>query len=313
MDIGKLRYEFASICKDVLINNKSFNKDIFIDGIITDSVKRDNHDNLYFNISCKDLSSSLPVFVHKDIVLNTGKELFKCGVDITVKGRLHVKINSYVKNFDILQLHVSQIIGISKETIRFTEALQYVNAHRRKPISLNYLYENKPNIRVALITSISGEGYNDVVTALAEVKDNFDVILINTDTLDVDKIVGSINSINKESYDILAIVRGGTSQIEIFNDVKILKALYEKDIITICGIGHANQTPLIEKIVDYKTSTPTACGALLRDSYNEFLQKNKDINIDKELKKHARRNRVMVFVLAVAILIVLYFIINKIW
>jgi len=65
--------------------------------------------------------------------------------------------------------------------------------------------------------------------------------------------------------DIIAIVRGGGSGLEVFDDVELANAVLDASVPVIAAIGHDKDNPLVKEIADKALSTPTAFGNYLRE------------------------------------------------
>lgn len=123
---------------------------------------------------------------------------------------------------------------------------------------------------------------------------------------DPDEIAANIL---RAEEDIVLVVRGGTTNVEIFNDIKILKAIIGSKSYTVCGIGHAQQEPLINKVVDVEQSTPTSAGMFLKNSYNAFVKALEGERQRVEFqKKNSSKSK---FIVALIIVIILLLLNNK--
>jgi len=146
----------------------------------------------------------------------------------------------------------------------------------------------------------------------------------------IDELLNFLNSHDFRDTDLLIILRGGGSGLEVFNDIELCKKAIELPIPFITGIGHDADKTLLEKVADKGFSTPTAVGAFLQSIVNihkerMMLIKTKDdeININKkqaENEKHLLMNQLdsqkksfnMVIVLVIVLLlIVLYLVYNS--
>ncbi|WP_289645154.1 exodeoxyribonuclease VII large subunit [Maribacter aestuarii] len=108
--------------------------------------------------------------------------------------------------------------------------------------------------------SIVGEDYRNQL-----IDSDFYVInehLVNlSNTTDLEK---KIKQLSKQESDLLVVMRGGGSGLEIFNDVKLCQASLECSMAFATAIGHMEDVTLLEKCADKGFATPTAFGSFLQ-------------------------------------------------
>jgi exodeoxyribonuclease VII large subunit len=127
--------------------------------------------------------------------------------------------------------------------------------------------EQKPVINIITgNNSIVGEDYKNQL-----IDSDFYVInehLVNlSNTTDLEK---KIKQLSKQESDILVVMRGGGSGLEIFNDVKLCKASLECSMPFATAIGHMEDVTLLEKCADKGFGTPTAFGSFLQKIVEQY-------------------------------------------
>ncbi|SFZ89532.1 Exonuclease VII, large subunit [Flaviramulus basaltis] len=75
--------------------------------------------------------------------------------------------------------------------------------------------------------------------------------------------------------DLLIVLRGGGSGLEVFNNIELCKKVLELPIPFITGIGHDADKTLMEKIADRGFSTPTAVGTFLQNTINIYKERSR--------------------------------------
>jgi len=295
--VKELRGQFADYCNDLLTYNRALNQEISIDGTVSTDPKMGNK-YIYFSIADNDKS---PI----NIIADSGSldALFlNVGHRVNVKGKLSLYKQGYLKGFDLMQIHATSIEKLNNMTADYSSALLYVKTFKKAEKTLDY--SSKPYMTVAVITSREGEGMPDVKWAMNGC-DYFKLKHVPTNMYKPEEI--SRNVLNAQE-DIVMVVRGGTTNIDVFNDVRILMAVGKCKKFTICGIGHAQQDPLINKVVDMEQSTPTAAGMFLKNSYGAYrgrpaminqFQEQAVSNINKKSKNIGRD--IMILILGAAL------------
>ena len=79
-----------------------------------------------------------------------------------------------------------------------------------------------------------------------------------------DEIIRAIKKAEVRS-DIVAIVRGGGSRLEVFDSFDLANMVLDTRIPVIAAIGHDEDDTLVKQIADKAFSTPTAFGNYLRE------------------------------------------------
>ncbi|CAH8296093.1 exonuclease VII large subunit [Mariniflexile fucanivorans] len=110
-----------------------------------------------------------------------------------------------------------------------------------------------------------------------------------------DELLKFLSSNDFSNTDLLIILRGGGSGLEVFNEIDLCKKAIELPIPFITGIGHDADKTLLEKVADRGFSTPTAVGSFLQSIVNNYNERIKVIKAkDEELvrfKKQAESER----------------------
>ncbi|SFZ90347.1 Exonuclease VII, large subunit [Flaviramulus basaltis] len=110
-----------------------------------------------------------------------------------------------------------------------------------------------------------------------------------------DEILNFLNSSGFKDTDLLILLRGGGSGLEVFNEIELCKKAIELPVPFITGIGHDADKTLLQKVADKGFSTPTAVGSFLQgivNTYNERIKviKTKDDEISL-YKKHLEEEK----------------------
>lgn len=82
------------------------------------------------------------------------------------------------------------------------------------------------------------------------------------------ELVAFLETHDFNNTDLLVILRGGGSGLEVFSEIDLCKKALELPVPFITGIGHDADKTLLEKIADRGFSTPTSVGAFLQKTIN---------------------------------------------
>ncbi len=133
--------------------------------------------------------------------------------------------------------------------------------------------QQKPVINIITGTnSIVGEDYRNQL-----IDSEFYIInehLVNlSNATDVAK---KIKHLSKHDSDLLVVMRGGGSGLEIFNDVNLCKVSLECSMPFVTAIGHKEDITLLEKSADKGFGTPTAFGSFLQKIIEQYRSQIKE-------------------------------------
>lgn len=228
----------------------------------------------YFYDRIKEEANPLQSITTKTPELIRGK--VKDGEVYIFKGYLDRKIDqqgSITLRFNISEVLSQRERQISDRDIEKARVMHLKSDSGYK--NLDTMIENmlsrdeKPHI--ALVYGTTGVVDKDFNTAIkdARAKYNFTEHRINLSSKE--EIINKLEEIGSSPsyYDAVAIIRGGGSGLEIFNDIDVAKkaALLKPTFIT--AIGHAEDVSLLDQIADKSFTTPTALGSYLKEKVDK--------------------------------------------
>jgi exodeoxyribonuclease VII large subunit len=135
------------------------------------------------------------------------------------------------------------------------------------------LKEEKPVINIITgNSSIVGEDYrNQLIDSEYYIINEHLVNLSNA--TDVEK---KIKLLSKHDSDLMVVMRGGGSGLEIFNDVKLCQASLECSMPFATAIGHKEDVTLLEKSADKGFATPSSFGSFLQNIIEQYKRQIKE-------------------------------------
>jgi exodeoxyribonuclease VII large subunit len=110
-------------------------------------------------------------------------------------------------------------------------------------------------------------------------------------------ILEFLNNYDFKDSDLLIILRGGGSGLEVFDDIELCKKTIELPVPFITGIGHDQDKTMLQRVSDMGFSTPTAVGVFLQkivNTYKTRMQalKEKDLEMER-FRKQIERDRLL--------------------
>lgn len=199
--------------------------------------------------------------------------IFKHGNKILINIRIEFH-PIYGLKLNILDVDPSITYGeiekLKKETILRLKSEGLFN--RQKAIYLPAIVK-----KIALVGSPNTSGYRDFFTELLNNKiyTNFKVKEFSASVQGdyaVKEIVAAINKANEFSVDLVIVVRGGGSKMDlnVFNDYEIAKTIALSKLPVITGIGHESDEVVADLVAHHNEITPTAVAKFLYERIGIF-------------------------------------------
>lgn len=153
-----------------------------------------------------------------------------------------------------------------RETIARLEADGVWDMNRTLPLP-------RPMLRIAVVSSATAAGYRDFIEEIRRTPYRFTITLFES-LMQGDNAEGSIiaalNAIaeDEDSYDIVAIIRGGgsTSDLALFDSYLIASYVAQFPLPVITGIGHDKDVSVTDMVAHTMCKTPTAVATHLAEA-----------------------------------------------
>ena len=84
---------------------------------------------------------------------------------------------------------------------------------------------------------------------------------------------GILEFLDNYDSDLLVILRGGGSGLDVFNEIALCKRVIELPIPFITSIGHISNKTLLQRVSDKAFSTPTSVGVFLQKVVNVYKER----------------------------------------
>lgn len=133
--------------------------------------------------------------------------------------------------------------------------------------------------KIMIITGNNSIVLNDFYNQLNNTS-HYDIEVRRTSMTSHENIIDSINDV--EDKDLIAIIRGGGSGLNVFNNETLCKSILDKKIPFVTAIGHEVDKPLLERIADRSFATPSSLGTFL----NNVVIQVENINMEITQLEH---------------------------
>ena len=201
-----------------------------------------------------------------DNILKKGNE-FLCLTEIEFTPLYGLQIN--IQKVDI-SFSLGNLEKTKQETIKrlIKEGIFDTNRYKKPPVVIK---------RIALITSISTSGYADFHKQVIQNKYgyHFEIVDFNVTVQGdkaIDEICQRLGYLNNQNFDIVAIIRGGGSKLDldVFNNYTLAKAVATHNLPVYTGIGHETDISVVDMVASMQHKTPTALGAYIVEQALNF-------------------------------------------
>lgn len=147
------------------------------------------------------------------------------------------------------------------------------------------IIEKEKRPKIGLITGIDSTAIADYKSQLYD-DEFYDIDIHKCNFSSKTEIINLISNNKLSDYDLIIVIRGGGTGLEVFNDVELSKNFIEQPKPFITGIGHKEDVTLLQRVSDKAFATPTAVGVFLQkviDVYknNKRLLDEKDFEMQK--------------------------------
>lgn len=246
-----------------IVNNALWRLSARVKGEVT-SVKFQGS-ALYVGIKDARDESVMNVFMWTSDYALSGIEIVE-GLEVVVEGKSEIYKPSGRFNF---RAHSIELVGEGALKKAYDALKKKLDAEGLFAVERKRTLTEYPE-RIGLITSKTGAVIHDFLNNLG--KFGFKVRLTDArveGASAIRDILAAITYFKDQPIDALVIVRGGGSleSLQAFNNELVVRAIAEFPKPVLCAIGHDKDVPLAQLAADYAPSTPTACTAILNDSW----------------------------------------------
>jgi ElaB/YqjD/DUF883 family membrane-anchored ribosome-binding protein len=256
------------------LNPKDSGKILFIKGKYSGNGRK-NYGGYFFDALREETSThSLTLKIHENLRPTLQEDRL-----YLFKGILERKINdsgNISLTFAVSELLSEERSAVSEEQVRRAELITQKSRLRSTDVGslLKEKLANSVPPDLLIIYGSTGIVDQDVKTAAGNTLDYYRIDERRVNLSRKGEIIAALKGIQIDSYDAVAIVRGGGSGLEMFDDPEIGEAILGMRVPFISAIGHATDTTLAQQLADKHFTTPTAFGIFLKGLYESVMEEN---------------------------------------
>lgn len=253
-----------------LIESPEYFKNIYVTGEISNlTFNRSGH--IYFSI--KDETAAIRCMIWKDNVKVLNRWNPKDGMKITCNGRLTYYVAGGSIAFEVRDVTLE---GKGELQQLYDQRFTWLKKHGWTGESIKKPIPKFPKT-IGIVTAETGAVVHDLISSITRRYPQVNVYLFPTQVQgnqareDIAQKIQQANQFQPQ-LDVLIVGRGGGSYEDLwaFNEMEVLKAVYDSQIPIISAVGHEPDITLIDYVSDKRAATPTAAGEIVTPNLDEL-------------------------------------------
>ena len=266
--------EILNIFSDYLAKNVTSSKVVFIRGVYFkkkfDPSWKYAYDIIRDENDQREITIVIPPSL-RDGLKDGALVLLGGNINRALKDNGTIQLQLYVTRADIVQEQAISEEDMKRAELRNAKSrLGYKNVDS---ILEDILYRGQ-RPRVALVfatTSITMSDFNAGKDAASSQIDFTELRVPFSKPQEVAELLSKLDQDN--SYDAIALVRGGGGGIEALDDLIVLESVMNLTTPLICAVGHVEEKIFIKNIADKVAPTPNGLGAYFKDMVESVAEK----------------------------------------
>lgn len=226
-------------------------------------------DRLVDESTSDELSLSMPLNLRDD--LDNGNVITVHGIldrSITNKGMIQVVLK-------VTEVEKIKELAVSEDEVRRAELRRIKSEKGFKNVDSileNLLYQDK-RPQVALIYAETSITHEDFEKGVQAARTHIDFSEYRESFAKTKALCQRLRLLDSMNFDVIAIVRGGGSGLEVLDEVELLETLVGMNTAWMYGAGHEGEKLFILNIADKAIAIPHALGTYFRDITEGVVQK----------------------------------------
>ena len=266
--------EILNIFSDYLAKNATSSKVVFIRGIYFKKKFDPSWKNAYDIVRDENDQREITIVIPpslRDGLKDGALVLLGGNINRALKENGTIQLQLYVTRADVVQEQAISEEDMKRAEIRNAKSrIGYKNVDS---ILEDILYRGQ-RPRVALVfatTSITMSDFNAGKDAASSQIDFTELRVPFSKPQEVAELLSQLDQDN--SYDAIALVRGGGGGIEALDDLIVLESVMNLTTPLICAVGHVEEKIFIKNIADKVAPTPNGLGAYFKDMVESVAEK----------------------------------------
>lgn len=266
--------EILNIFSDYLAKNVTSSKVVFIRGIYFkkkfDPSWKYAYDIIRDENDQREITIVIPPSL-RDGLKDGALVLLGGNINRALKDNGTIQLQLYVTRADIVQDQAISEEDMKRAEIRNAKSrLGYKNVDS---ILEDILYRGQ-RPRVALVFATSSITMSDFNAGKDAASSQIDFTELRVPFSKPQEVAGLLSKLDQDnSYDAIALVRGGGGGIEALDDLIVLESVMNLTTPLICAVGHVEEKIFIKNIADKVAPTPNGLGAYFKDMVESVAEK----------------------------------------
>ena len=266
--------EVLNIFSDYLAKNVTSSKVVFIRGVYFkkkfDSSWKYAYDIIRDENDQREITIVIPPSL-RDGLKDGALVLLGGNINRALKDNGTIQLQLYVTRADIVQEQAISEEDMKRAELRNAKSrLGYKNVDS---ILEDILYRGQ-RPRVALVFATTSITMSDFNAGKDAASSQIDFTELRVPFSKPQEVAGLLSKLDQDnSYDAIALVRGGGGGIEALDDLIVLESVMNLTTPLICAVGHVEEKIFIKNIADKVAPTPNGLGAYFKDMVESVAEK----------------------------------------
>lgn len=265
--------EIIGIFNSILAKQSVNAQVVYLRGVYLASGRQSYSGYFYDTLRDEDRQEEITMYVTQQ-----QRENLKNGNLVNVGGVLGRNVNNRGQIQIILnvsRIEVVQEQAIDENEIKRMELRQKKSSEGFKNVDsiLEQLLFVDQRPRVALLFATSSITMSDFEAGINAAKSAIDFVEYRANFSNANELVGTLQSLDKGGFHVIALVRGGGARIESLDDISVLERIVSMNTPIIGAIGHVEEKIFIKQLVDKCASTPNGLGQYFSEMVESVSEK----------------------------------------
>lgn len=265
--------EIIGIFNSILAKQSVNAQVVYLRGVYLASGRQSYNGYFYDTLRDEDRQEEITMYVTQQ-----QRENLKNGNLVNVGGVLGRNVNNRGQIQIILNVSRIEIVqeqAIDEDEIKRMELRQKKSSVGFKNVDsvLEQLLFTDQRPRVALLFATSSITMSDFEAGINAAKSAIDFMEYRANFSNAKELLSTLQSLDRENFDVIALVRGGGARIESLDDVSVLEQIVAMSTPTIGAIGHVEEKIFVKQLVDKCAPTPNGLGQYFSEMVENVSEK----------------------------------------
>ena len=265
--------EIIGIFNSILAKQSVNAQVVYLRGVYLASGRQSYSGYFYDTLRDEDRQEEITMYVTQQ-----QRENLKNGNLVNVGGVLGRNVNNRGQIQIILNVSRIEIVqeqAIDENEIKRMELRQKKSSEGFKNVDsiLEQLLFVDQRPRVALLFATSSITMSDFEAGINAAKSAIDFVEYRANFSNANELVGTLQSLDKGGFHVIALVRGGGARIESLDDISVLERIVSMNTPIIGAIGHVEEKIFIKQLVDKCAPTPNGLGQYFSEMVESVSEK----------------------------------------